>query len=204
MVKGKSTEEIRKLFNIVNDFTPEEEVMNSVLLFGHDDWLTHRIIGSDQEGECESLALSDTHVVSNFSWFAFCVRNGRRIVNYSEVEMSTLRLGLSLPFSVSRDLQTWHPPAHTFHWTDERIAVHVSPTFHMAPVLVLIQLDTVWSTVDRMRPTTLLWWDQVSYGCLSAWVSFVTTWILVYLRSESSWHRDSFKLLQHYTTGNKG
>jgi len=37
MVKGKSTEEIRKLFNIVNDFTPEEEVMNSVLLFGHDD-----------------------------------------------------------------------------------------------------------------------------------------------------------------------
>jgi len=25
MIKGKSTEEIRKLFNIVNDFTPEEE-----------------------------------------------------------------------------------------------------------------------------------------------------------------------------------
>jgi len=25
MIKGKSVEEIRKMFNIVNDFTPEEE-----------------------------------------------------------------------------------------------------------------------------------------------------------------------------------
>ena len=25
LIKGKSTEEIRKTFNIVNDFTPEEE-----------------------------------------------------------------------------------------------------------------------------------------------------------------------------------
>jgi len=31
MIKGKTPEEIRKLFNIVNDFTPEEEVR--VLLF---------------------------------------------------------------------------------------------------------------------------------------------------------------------------
>jgi len=31
MIKGKSPEEIRKTFNIVNEFTPEEEVMNSVL-----------------------------------------------------------------------------------------------------------------------------------------------------------------------------
>jgi hypothetical protein len=29
MIKGKSPEEIRKLFNIVNDFTPEEEVRDS-------------------------------------------------------------------------------------------------------------------------------------------------------------------------------
>ena len=29
MIKGKTPEEIRKLFNIVNDFTPEEEVCNS-------------------------------------------------------------------------------------------------------------------------------------------------------------------------------
>lgn len=28
MIKGKTPEEIRKLFNIVNDFTPEEEVSN--------------------------------------------------------------------------------------------------------------------------------------------------------------------------------
>ena len=29
MIKGKTPEEIRKLFNIVNDFTPEEEVRAS-------------------------------------------------------------------------------------------------------------------------------------------------------------------------------
>jgi hypothetical protein len=31
MIKGKTPEEIRKLFNIVNDFTPEEEVRDLVL-----------------------------------------------------------------------------------------------------------------------------------------------------------------------------
>ena len=31
MIKGKTPEEIRKLFNIVNDFTPEEEVRDVVL-----------------------------------------------------------------------------------------------------------------------------------------------------------------------------
>lgn len=33
MIKGKTPEEIRKLFNIVNDFTPEEEVRISTLFF---------------------------------------------------------------------------------------------------------------------------------------------------------------------------
>jgi hypothetical protein len=45
MIKGKTPEEIRKLFNIVNDFTPEEEVLNSFLC-GHDESLTfidHRL-----------------------------------------------------------------------------------------------------------------------------------------------------------------
>jgi len=32
MIKGKTPEEIRKLFNIVNDFTPEEEVTNPFTL----------------------------------------------------------------------------------------------------------------------------------------------------------------------------
>jgi hypothetical protein len=32
MIKGKTPEEIRKLFNIVNDFTPEEEVSALQLL----------------------------------------------------------------------------------------------------------------------------------------------------------------------------
>jgi S-phase kinase-associated protein 1 len=31
IVKGKTPEEIRKIFNIVNDFTPEEEVIDSVV-----------------------------------------------------------------------------------------------------------------------------------------------------------------------------
>jgi hypothetical protein len=33
MIKGKTPEEIRKLFNIVNDFTPEEEVRGTTCLF---------------------------------------------------------------------------------------------------------------------------------------------------------------------------
>ena len=39
MIKGKSPEEIRKLFNIINDFTPEEEAqirrenVSTVLVF---------------------------------------------------------------------------------------------------------------------------------------------------------------------------
>ena len=32
MIKGKTPEEIRKLFNIVNDFTPEEEVRDHTKL----------------------------------------------------------------------------------------------------------------------------------------------------------------------------
>ena len=31
MIKGKTPEEIRKLFNIVNDFTPEEEVSDDII-----------------------------------------------------------------------------------------------------------------------------------------------------------------------------
>ena len=34
MIKGKTPEEIRKLFNIVNDFTPEEEVSRSLISEG--------------------------------------------------------------------------------------------------------------------------------------------------------------------------
>ena len=49
MIKGKTPEEIRKLFNIVNDFTPEEEVCLSLILeVSHD--LTV-ITGANQEGE---------------------------------------------------------------------------------------------------------------------------------------------------------
>lgn len=40
MIKGKTPEEIRKLFNIVSDFTPEEEV--------------RRPVTSTQPGQCDS------------------------------------------------------------------------------------------------------------------------------------------------------
>lgn len=54
MIKGKTPEEIRKLFNIVNDFTPEEEVsacLTSLYSFG----LKPSFTGTNQEGERESL-----------------------------------------------------------------------------------------------------------------------------------------------------
>ena len=35
MIKGKTPEEIRKLFNIVNDFTPEEEVSFHIYPLSH-------------------------------------------------------------------------------------------------------------------------------------------------------------------------
>ena len=53
MIKGKTPEEIRKLFNIVNDFTPEEEVRVETCTMI---WLLTVVsIGTDQEGERECL-----------------------------------------------------------------------------------------------------------------------------------------------------
>jgi len=43
MIKGKTPEEIRKLFNIVNDFTPEEEVSAQQLLERLPLWTTHSL-----------------------------------------------------------------------------------------------------------------------------------------------------------------
>jgi len=53
MIKGKTPEEIRKLFNIANDFTPEEEVRNiSNLRKGVANFI-FRQLGANQEGKCE-------------------------------------------------------------------------------------------------------------------------------------------------------
>lgn len=53
MIKGKTPEEIRKLFNIANDFTPEEEVRNiSSLRKGVANFIFCQL-GANQEGKCE-------------------------------------------------------------------------------------------------------------------------------------------------------
>jgi len=52
MIKGKTPEEIRKLFNIVNDFTPEEEVRSLYMLHTRISRL-FLFTGTDQEGECK-------------------------------------------------------------------------------------------------------------------------------------------------------
>ena len=77
MIKGKTPEEIRKLFNIVNDFTPEEEVSHSSS--DHEEHASSSIImyvGSDQEGERELLVFCFQIIVAD----ALLFRNGRRIV----------------------------------------------------------------------------------------------------------------------------
>ena len=51
MIKGKTPEEIRKLFNIVNDFTPEEEVSFHIYPLSHSDYACS-FSGSNQEREC--------------------------------------------------------------------------------------------------------------------------------------------------------
>ena len=79
MIKGKTPEEIRKLFNIVNDFTPEEEVRNQFESYSP---LANTVIGPDQEGEREFHLLFPSPVLLTF-WcpcaFPCGIRNGPRI-----------------------------------------------------------------------------------------------------------------------------
>ena len=51
MIKGKTPEEIRKLFNIVNDFTPEEEVRVPGVVSLFFAYPVPRDSGPNQEGE---------------------------------------------------------------------------------------------------------------------------------------------------------
>lgn len=53
MIKGKTPEEIRKLFNIANDFTPEEEVRNIISARKILANLLSCKLGADQERERE-------------------------------------------------------------------------------------------------------------------------------------------------------
>ncbi len=58
MIKGKSAQEIRELFNIVNDFTPEEEVSCACVFATCRVLLTQCLVfcvavGAAEEGERE-------------------------------------------------------------------------------------------------------------------------------------------------------
>lgn len=75
MIKGKTPEEIRKLFNIVNDFTPEEEVRCCFSPRGGHELNMICYPGPDQEGECESRFCAADPIVPNMLSY----RNGRRI-----------------------------------------------------------------------------------------------------------------------------
>jgi hypothetical protein len=66
MIKGKTPEEIRKLFNIVNDFTPEEEVRrfrsNEILV------LTRYLV---QQAQIKKENVSDSFLNSSFGTYVF-------------------------------------------------------------------------------------------------------------------------------------
>jgi len=76
MIKGKTPEEIRKLFNIVNDFTPEEEVYFSLIVV--ENRTLNRAFpclftGANQEGERELRPLlTQAFLLTTYS------RNGPR------------------------------------------------------------------------------------------------------------------------------
>jgi len=65
MIKGKTPEEIRKLFNIVNDFTPEEEVRLYVSFLFMPLIVLAILSGSNQEGECKHCSLASIYA-SNY------------------------------------------------------------------------------------------------------------------------------------------
>lgn len=64
MIKGKTPEEIRKLFNIVNDFTPEEEV-HSLFVTAKSRVLTCILTGADQERERKLINIVDDGIVAD-------------------------------------------------------------------------------------------------------------------------------------------
>jgi len=86
MIKGKTPEEIRKLFNIVNDFTPEEEVCDSICrLEAFSDPL---FIVFQAQIKKENVSHPPCpHVCESDSDIPFPVRNGLRIVRLPQTDV---------------------------------------------------------------------------------------------------------------------
>lgn len=77
MMKGKTVEEIRDTFGIVNDFTPEEEVIISFCLWPFD-WVLirrARVTGSYSQGERKPRVT----VMGVHMYLQVISRRGRRI-----------------------------------------------------------------------------------------------------------------------------
>ena len=86
MIKGKTPEEIRKLFNIVNDFTPEEEVCDSTYrLEAFSDTL---FVAFQAQIKKENVSHTPCpHVCESDSDISFLVRNGLRIVRLPQTDV---------------------------------------------------------------------------------------------------------------------
>jgi Skp1 family, dimerisation domain len=76
MIKGKTPEEIRKLFNIVNDFTPEEEVRFYFFTL----YPTHAILIPHLQAQIkkENVKLFSSSLSSSLADLSLCNRNGQK------------------------------------------------------------------------------------------------------------------------------
>jgi hypothetical protein len=83
MIKGKTPEEIRKLFNIVNDFTPEEEVSFPYFYFA-----ITLVIHYQAQIKKENVSTTTLlPCITTSSYFFKLSRNGRRIVELDSVPL---------------------------------------------------------------------------------------------------------------------
>ena len=84
MIKGKTPEEIRKLFNIVNDFTPEEEVSFPCFCFA-----IILVIYYQAQIKKENVSTTTLLPLYNNLLIIFFIlsRNGRRIVELDNLPL---------------------------------------------------------------------------------------------------------------------
>ena len=135
MIKGKSPEEIRKLFDVVNDFTPEEEVR----LHNRHHYSANRLIRSDprstgpnQEGE----------------------RVGRRSMSDSKPNgffILVIEFLFSFALFCSRPLRSNIKLLHPRAFLKAFLQLHLNP-FYQAPTLSLHGATKLFHLILRSLP----------------------------------------------------